>query len=98
MPKINYHQRPAVKALRTARTIIELSPGQVFTETPKAWVIWQEGPPHVVKRIPKKRVLFVYVKDGWGWCPGCEKDVEVDGRLDAAGIYDVCQECGERTI
>lgn len=96
MPKISYRMRPAVKALRTAKMIIELSLGQVFAQTPKAWVIWQEGPPHIVKRIPRKRVLFAYYKDGWGWCPSCKKDVLVDGRLDVQGTYDVCQDCGER--
>lgn len=76
--------------------IVELSPGQVFASTPKAWVIWQAGPPHVVKRIPRKRVFLVYFKDGWDFCPNCEKDVGVDGRLDAQGTYDICVGCGER--
>lgn len=96
MPKINYRMRPAVKAVQTARRMYTLSPGQIFAQTPKAWVIWQEKAPHVVKRIPIKRVYLALIADGWAWCFNCAKDVLVDGRLDAQGTYDVCQDCGER--
>jgi len=75
---------------------IELAPGQTFAETPKAWIIWQDESPHVIKRISKDRVFFAFPKDGWGWCFDCDQEVEVEGGLDAAGIYERCANCGTR--
>jgi len=57
--------RPDVKELRTARLYIALHTGQLFMETPKAWEIWEWGRnPSRVKRIPKKRVLWVITREG----------------------------------
>lgn len=98
------HERPGIEALRTAKLLIKAYYRQSFMETPKAYEIWEwdsalgfVGPVYWkrVKRIPKSRVLLVHIKDGWGWCPACQKDVQVDGGLDAGGIYDTCQNCGE---
>ena len=48
-----------VRAITTARLTMELGPGQVFAETPKAWEIWQEDPLMRVKRIRRNRVFWV---------------------------------------
>ena len=52
--------RPDIRKITTARLSIELNPGQVFAETPRAWEIWQEEPLlRRVKRIRKNRVFWV---------------------------------------
>ena len=51
--------RPDVRTITTARLTMELGPGQVFAETPRAWEIWQEDPLMRVKRIRRDRVFWV---------------------------------------
>jgi len=59
------HIRPNVVALRTARLLIELAPGQVFCETSKAYETWENGRAmRRIKRIEKARVYWVIMRDG----------------------------------
>jgi len=51
--------RPDIRMITTAQLSIELNPGQVFVETPRAWEIWQKEPLARVKRIRKDRVFWV---------------------------------------
>ena len=51
--------KPKVYAIATATQVIELTEGQAFYVTPKSWEIWETKPLALVKRIPRKAVLWV---------------------------------------
>jgi hypothetical protein len=55
--------RPEVAAITTATQQIELADGQGFYITRGAWEIWENDPVRLVKRIPHKRVFFVFEKE-----------------------------------
>lgn len=57
-------RRNDIKAIRTVRLTCCLSPHQYWCETKKAFEIWQviNGLDHMIKRIPRKSVVFVYTK------------------------------------
>lgn len=55
--------QPDVVAIVTATKNIFKGEGQVFYRTEKTWELWQEEPLALVKRWPRKRVMFVLEKD-----------------------------------
>lgn len=52
-----------VKAITTATKQYELADNQVFYCTKAAWEIWQEEPLIRIMRIPRKRILSVFLKE-----------------------------------
>jgi len=52
-----------ITALLTATTKIEPNEGQIIlkSERGKSYEIWQQEPLRLIKRIPEKRVCFVFV-------------------------------------
>ena len=53
-------ERREIISISTATKIIELSEGQYFCTTPKAYELWQEEPLRFLKRWDRRRVFFVW--------------------------------------
>lgn len=57
-------ERRDIESVLTAMREIALGPGQYFCETGAAYEIWDETSlPHMIKRIPRSRVFWVFLKD-----------------------------------
>ncbi|MBU2611989.1 MAG: hypothetical protein KJ606_13755 [Chloroflexi bacterium] len=59
-------ERRDIESVLTAMREVILGPGQYFCETGAAYEIWDEkrlSPGYMIKRIPRARVFWVFLKD-----------------------------------